>query len=168
MTKLLGVFTLALCVPAALLANQAAQDEQDGQGQDERRGRGQRLVGQYEIVEGAKDGEEISAERLKDNTVAITRDTISVVDREKKELFSATYKLARGEERGLWKIDMVSKVPNEGEKAVGLLKRDGEQLWLIYGLDGKRPENFEKTTKGQHLFKMKRQSETPDLNEPAE
>ncbi|HEX6985213.1 MAG TPA: hypothetical protein VF170_07540, partial [Planctomycetaceae bacterium] len=139
-------------------------------GQDDPSGRRdprQRLVGQYEIVEGAKDGEAIPKDRL-NNTVAITRDTIAVVDREKKELYSAKYELRRGGERGLWQIDMESKVPEEGAKAVGLLKREGEQLWLIYDLNGVRPENFDKTAKGQHLFKMKRKADEPSLNEPTD
>jgi uncharacterized protein (TIGR03067 family) len=155
MAKLLGVTALFLGLPAALLASQGQQNDQS---QDQTRDPGRRLVGQYEIFEAAKDGTAIPRDRLK-NTVTFTRDTIAVIDPEKKELYSASYKLTRAGERGQWRIDMESKVPQAGSKAVGLLKRTDDQLWLIYALDGKRPENFDKTTKGQHLFKMKRKAE---------
>jgi uncharacterized protein (TIGR03067 family) len=160
MATRLGIAALFLGLPAVLLANQAQQNQPS---QDQTRDRTRRLVGQYEIVEAAKDGTAIPKDRLK-NTVTFTRDTIAVIDPEKKELYSASYKLTRGSERGLWQIDMESKVPQAGAKAVGLLKRTEDQLWLIYALDGKRPENFEKTTKGQHLFKMKRKAEAPDVS----
>ena len=156
MRPLFDAFAISLCMPVMLFAQQTAQNSE---AQSQERDRGRRIVGQYEITSGAKDGVEIPKERL-NNTVAITRDTIAVVDRDKKELYSASYKLTRsGTERGLWNIDMESKVPQAGSKAVGLLKRNGEELWLIYAIDGKRPENFEKTTKGQHLFKMKRKAD---------
>ena len=162
MKSLFDALALSLCLPAVLLAQEAAQNS-DAQRQE--RDRGRRLVGQYEITEAAKDGVEIPKERL-NNTVAITRDTIAVVDRDKKELYSASYKLTQSQtERGQWQIDMVSKVPQAGAKAAGLLRRNGQELWLIYALEGERPENFDKTTKGQHLFKMKRKADAPDLNE---
>ena len=164
MARLLGAFALALFVPAMLAAQEGR-----GDGSGEGRGRGRALIGQYEITGGEKDGEAIPADRLKDNTVAITEDTFAVVDRDKKELYSAKYTLKRKDgQRGLWDIELESKVPKEGAKAVGLLKREGQEVWLIYALSGDRPEGFEKTEKGQHLFKMKRTAEAAGLNEPAE
>ena len=164
MTRLLGAFALALFVPAMLPAQEGR-----GDGSGEGRGRGRALIGQYEITGGEKDGEPIPEDRLKDNTVAITEDTFAVVDRDKQELYSAKYKLKRPDgQRGLWEIELESKVPKEGAKAVGLLKREGQEVWLIYALSGDRPEGFEKTAQGQHLFKMKRTAEAADLNESAE
>lgn len=133
----------------------------------------EKIVGSYSITEGAKNGEKIPAERIKDSTVAITPDTIAVVDRDQKKLYSAKYKLMPGGESGVWKIDMESQVPQEGTKALGLLKQDGEQLWLIYTpaderslTNNKRPEGFDKTEEGQHLFKMKRHADAASLNTP--
>jgi len=100
--------------------------------------------------------------------VAITRDTIAVVDLERKELYSARYKVGKKNEDGIWQINMTSKSPKEGTPAVGLLKRDGEHVWLIYDLNGKRPAGFEKTTEGQHLFKMARKTEKSKAGESAE
>lgn len=167
MKKLLVAAAVCSLIPIASLANQAPKAEAPEADAESRRP-GQRLIGHYHIKEGAKDGEEIPAEQLKDNTVAISKDTIAVVDRDKKELYSAKYKVSRGGERGLWNVDMESKVPKAGEKALGLLKRDGNKLWLIYAISGERPKSFDKTEKGQHLFKMERESKQPDLNEPAE
>lgn len=158
MNKRFCIFTLAFALPAILYAAQddsATAKDESSAGKDT-----ERLVGEYEIVEGAKDGAKIPAERLKNNTVAITRDTIAVVDPDRKELYSARYKLGPENDEGVAQINMRSKSPKEGANAVGLLKRDGEQLWLIYDISNKRPENFEKTTEGQHLFKMKRKQAT--------
>ena len=166
MRKLLSVLALALAVPAASLAG-----PQDGSGEGNSDGTGGRkgLVGEYRITAGEKDGRPVPEERLKDNTVALTEDTFAVVDRDSKELYSATYKLTkRPGEKGLWDIDLESKAPREGAKAVGLLKRDGKEVWLIYALGEARPENFDKTEKGQHLFKMTRSAKAADANEPAE
>ncbi|MGC1274649.1 MAG: TIGR03067 domain-containing protein [Planctomycetaceae bacterium] len=158
MSTRLYILTSALCLPAAWLAAQDKPADQSGKPPaDERL---ERLVGEYEIVEGAKDGAKIPAERLKNNTVAITRDTIAVVDPDRKELYSARFKLGPANDEGVAQINMRSKSPKEGANAVGLLKRDGDQLWLIYDVNNKRPENFERTTVGQHLFKMKRKQAT--------
>lgn len=165
------IATIAFAIATPLLANQAPEQKED-QSRDESE---QKIVGSYSITEGAKDGEKIPADRLKDSTVAITKDTIAVVDRDQKKLYSASYQLSRGGESGLWKIDLESQVPKEGAKAIGLLKQDGQQLWLIYSLadeksltNAKRPTGFDKTEQGQHLFKMKRQTKAPTLNQPAE
>lgn len=156
--------TLACCffVPAALPAFQ----ETPAEGEQQRRRPAQRIAGKYRITEGAKDGEKIPAERLKDSTVAITAENIAVLDHDEKQLYAAKYTLTRGSERGTWNVELVSMLPKEGEKALGLVKRDGEQVWLIYGLDGKRPTGFEKTEKGQHLFKLKREAKEPSLTKP--
>ena len=164
MTRLLGVLTLALSVPATSLAG-----PQDGSGEGKSDGAGGRkaLIGQYKITAGEKDGLEIPAERL-NNSVTITEDTFAVVDRDKKELYAAKYKLKRKQgEKGLFEIDMESTAPQEGAKAVGLLKRDGKEVWLIYALGENRPENFEKTIRGQHLFKMTRTTK-PAADAPPE
>ncbi len=158
MARLLGVFTLALAVPAALLAA-----DPPAEGKAKPKGKGQALIGQYEITGGEKDGTPIPAERLKGSTVTITEDTIAVIDGEKKELYSAKYTLVKmPEEKGAWEIDMESKVPKEGAKALGLIKRDAKGVVLIYALGDSRPEAFDKTEKGQHLFKLTRTAKPAD------
>ena len=157
MKRLLGAFTLALVVPAALVAADAKSE--DKRSED----KAKPLIGQYDITGGEKDGTAIPAERLKGSTVAITGDTIAVVDGQNKELYSAKYKLAEvPDQKGIWRVDMASKVPREGAKAAGLIKLDGEQVWLIYSIGEARPDGFDKTEQGQHLFKLKRTAKPAD------
>jgi uncharacterized protein (TIGR03067 family) len=161
------VTTAALCLPAVLFA---AQEETAGpsaqQPEDERL---ERLVGEYQIVEAAKNGTSIPVERLKNNTVVFTRDTIAVVDPDRKELYSARYKIGPANDEGVVQVNMRSKSPKEGDAALGLLKLDKDRLWLIYGLSGERPTSFEKTTEGEHLFKMKRKTAKKQVaEEPTE
>ena len=158
------LLTFAAALPAVALA---AEDDPNASPDAATRERLQQLVGEYEIFEGAKDGTAVPAERLKSNVVVFTRDTIAVVDPDRKELYSARYKIGPANDQGVVQINMRSQSPKEGENAVGLLKRDGEQLWLIYDLNNKRPETFEKTTIGQHLFKLKRKDVKP-AEKPAE
>jgi len=162
MTRLLGVLALALSTPAF-----AGPQDGSGEGKSDAAGGRKALIGQYKITAGEKDGLAIPAERL-NNSVTITEDTFAVVDRDKKELYAAKYKLKRKKgEKGLFEIDMESTAPQEGSKAIGLLKRDGKEVWLIYALGETRPENFEKTIKNQHLFKMTRTTK-PAADAPAE
>jgi uncharacterized protein (TIGR03067 family) len=164
-----ALIAAAVCslLPIATSAYQVPKADASKADAEQRRP-GQRLIGHYHIREGAKDGEKVPEERIKNSSVAITADTITVVDHNDKEVYAASYKLTRGKDRGLWNVDMESKVPKKGEKALGLIKRDGETLSLIYSLTGKRPEGFDKTEKGQHLFKLERKSNEPTLKEPAD
>lgn len=165
MARLLGIFTLALFVPAALLA----ADPKDDKATSDAKTRRPPLVGEYRITSGEKNGEAIPEERLKDTVVAITEDTFAVVDREKKELYSAKYTLKKQPgEKGVWQIDLESKAPREGDKAIGLIKREGKEVWLIYALGETRPDGFEKTTEGQHLFKLTRTGKGADQKPPDE
>ena len=51
------------------------------------------LVGRYVIVSGEKDGTKEPEERIKGTVVTFTKDSVVVADKDKKELYSATYKL---------------------------------------------------------------------------
>jgi uncharacterized protein (TIGR03067 family) len=169
MKQILGILTLALFVPAALIAADT-EDKGDAKKAD---GKANAFVGHYKFTAGEKDGQIIPEDRLKDSTVAINNDTIAVLDRDKKEVYTAIYKLTKEKDgkgeggEGVWRIDMESRIPKEGSKAVGLIKRDGKQVWLIYDLTGKRPENFDKTAEHQHLFKLVRTSKEPTLEDSA-
>lgn len=169
MKTFLGILTLALFAPAALIAADP-QDQKDSKAGDQK---ANAFVGQYKFTAGEKDGKIIPEDRLKDSTVAIGNDTIAVLDRDRKEVYTAKYKLTKEKNgndegrKGVWRIDMESKTPQEGSKAVGLIKRDGKQVWLIYDLTGKRPDNFDKTAEHQHLFKLVRTSKEPTLEDTA-
>ncbi|MHB1558302.1 MAG: hypothetical protein ACYC61_12650, partial [Isosphaeraceae bacterium] len=76
-------------------------------------------------------------------------------DKEKKELYSATYRL--GSNENPVDIVMTSKVEGSaGEEARGLIKKVGETLHLIYALPtGEIPTGF-KTKEKQLMFVMKK------------
>ena len=112
------------------------------------------LVGRYAIVSGEKEGLKEPEERIKDTYVTFTRDKVVVVDKDKKERYSATYKLDSTKNPAT--IIMTSKVEGSaGEIARGLIKKDGDTLHLIYALPtGEIPAGF-KTREKQLMFVMK-------------
>ncbi len=63
-----------------------------------RRARREDLVGRYVIVSGEQDGAKEPEERIKGTVVTFTKDSVVVADKDKKELYSATYKLDSDEE----------------------------------------------------------------------
>lgn len=113
------------------------------------------LVGRYTIVSGEKDGLKEPEERIKDIVVTFTKDKVVVVDKDKKERYSASYKL--DSTRNPATIIMTSKVEGEaGEIARGLIKKEGDELHLIYALPtGEIPSGF-KTREKQLMFVMKK------------
>ena len=114
------------------------------------------LVGRYAIVSGEKDGLKEPEERIKDTYVTFTKDKVVVVDKDKKERYSASYTL--DSTRNPATIIMTSKVEGEaGEKARGLIKKEGDKLHLIYALPtGEIPSGF-KTREKQLMFVMKKE-----------
>ncbi len=112
------------------------------------------LVGRYVIVSGEKFGEKEPEERIKGTIVTFSKETVVVEDKDKKELYSATYKLDSTKNPS--DIVMTSKVKESaGEIARGLIKKEGETLTLIYALPtGEIPAGF-KTREKQLMFVMK-------------
>jgi uncharacterized protein (TIGR03067 family) len=113
------------------------------------------LVGRYVIVSGEKEGVKEPEDRVKGTTVAFTKDSVTVVDKVKKELYSASYKL--DSTRHPCDITMTSRVESTaGEIARGLIEKDGETVRLIYALPmGEIPTEF-KTKVKQLMFVMKK------------
>jgi uncharacterized protein (TIGR03067 family) len=113
-----------------------------------------KLDGTYTIVSGEEDGKAIPDERIKGAVVRFTGDAILGTDKDKKEFFSATYKLDSS--KTPWVIDMTSKRPKEAT-ATGLVKKDGDTLTIIYALPGgDAPKEF-KTKEKQQMFVLKPQ-----------
>jgi len=113
------------------------------------------LVGRYTIVSGEKDGLKEPEERIKGTIVTFTKDSVTVADKEKKERYSATYKLDSSKTPS--DIVMTSKVEgSSGDIARGLIQKEGETLRLIYALPkGEIPTEF-KTKENQLMFIMKK------------
>ena len=115
------------------------------------------LVGTYKLVEAHKDGMKSPKERVDASIVRFTEDTIVATDKEKKDVFSATYKLDTSKSPTV--IVMTSTLPDyKGAVANGLIEREGDTLRLIYtlpkelgGEDAPTPPKDFKTKKGQIL-----------------
>jgi uncharacterized protein (TIGR03067 family) len=113
------------------------------------------LVGRYVILAGERDGAKEPEERIKGTVVTFTKESVVVADKDKKELYSATYKLDSKKNPG--DIIMTSKVESwAGEVARGLIKKEGDTLHLIYALPaGEIPTEF-KTKPKQLMFLMRK------------
>ncbi len=125
---------------------------------------GKDLAGTYRLIDGMRNGERIATERLKDVTVRIEKNAITTYDKDKREVYAASYQIERKEKP--WKIHMEAKlVPNDprsgkpdgvGTKAEGLIEVDGETVKLIYALPGgSAPTDF-KCEANQQMFVLKR------------
>ena len=111
-----------------------------------------KLEGKYTIVRGEEMGMAVPAERLQGSLVRFTKDEVVGTDKDRKELFVASYTLDTGTKP--WKIRMKSKAPKEVE-TTGLIKKEGDQVVLIYALPGgKEPTEF-KTADKQQMFWLK-------------
>jgi uncharacterized protein (TIGR03067 family) len=139
--------TLTLGVAALLLAGAAAAaDDAGGASQ---------LVGTYTIVAGEKFGQKEPADRVKDITVRFTDKEVVVTDKDKKQVYAASYKLATNQKP--WRITMVSTLaPSAGQTAKGLIEKKGDTVRLIYAEGGgEMPTDF-KTKDKQLMFVMKK------------
>lgn len=136
------------------------------------------LRGSYRIVAGEKFGEPVPADRLKDNRVVITADTFAVVDKDSKNLYASTYKLAPAQDLklknkdGVWFADLISTIPDQGSKAPALIRvqmkkqKEGQEnaepeiggLILIYSLSEDRPTRF-KTGAKDLLFRLRKMAD---------
>ncbi len=159
-TRLLGAAAVGLSAACASLSLPAADPpaKPAEKKAEKKLGDAARLAGEYTFLSGEKGGEAIPPEHLKDNIAVFDGNTIAVIDKDRKQLYSSTYKLSKGEtpKKNVWRIDMVSQLPKEGEKAAGMIKLDGDQVWLVYGLGDDRAKDFKTTGAHENLFKMKR------------
>jgi uncharacterized protein (TIGR03067 family) len=127
------------------------------------------LVGRYTITSGEKEGSKEPQERITGTTVTFTKETVIVADKEKKEIYSASYKLDTKTNPA--QITMTSKVAGSaGEIARGLIQQDKDDdnvVRLIYALPtGEIPTEF-KSKEKQLMFVMKREKEKEPANSPA-
>jgi uncharacterized protein (TIGR03067 family) len=114
------------------------------------------LVGGYTIVAGEKFGVKEPEERILGSTVQFSEDRIVVSDKDKHEVYGATYELEPGEGEGPRRITMTSKLASdEGEVAKGLIEKHGDEIRLIYALPGGQEPTEFKTKEKQLLFVMK-------------
>ena len=118
------------------------------------------LVGQYVITSGEKEGVKEPDERIKGTTVTFTKEKVIVADKDKKEIYSASYTLDTTTTP--CEITMTSQVKDSvGEIARGLIQKDKDDdkvVRLIYALPtGEIPKEF-KTKEKQLMFVLKKQA----------
>ena len=116
------------------------------------------LIGRYNIVDGEKEGAKEPKDRFDGIAVTFTKDTVVVADKEKKEIYSASYKL--NSTTNPCDITMTSRVKDSaGEVARGLIQKEGDTVKLIYALpSGEVPTKFQ-TKEKQLYFVMKKAAE---------
>jgi len=110
------------------------------------------LEGTYSIVSGEKDGIPIPEERLIGSLVVITKDKIFGADKEKNGLFAVSYSL--NATWTPWVIKMKRIFP-KGEETLGLVKKEGDVVTLVYALPGGDAPNSFRSGDKQHLFVLK-------------
>jgi uncharacterized protein (TIGR03067 family) len=150
------VALLALCPAVAL-----TQEKPDGKAELKAKD----LAGTWKIVESHKDGVKSPKEHFEGTIVRFTEDAIVATDKEKKDVYSASYKLDTSKSPAV--IVMTSTLPdNKGAVANGLIEREGDTLRLIYtlpkelgGEDAPTPPKDFKTKKGQILSVMQKRTE---------
>jgi uncharacterized protein (TIGR03067 family) len=117
---------------------------------------GMNLAGNYTIVAGEREGQKETPEHIQGTAVTFTGNTVTVTDKDKKETYVATYKLDTSKNPAV--IMMTEKTgPTKGERARGLIEKDGDTVKLIYALPGgEMPTGFDKTKDKQLMFVLKR------------
>lgn len=113
-----------------------------------------RIAGRYQIVSGEKFGVKVPEKDFDGSVVVFTTDTIVMTDKDQKQSYAATFKLEPGEKH--CRITMTSTLAgNQGQRARGLVEKQGETLRLIYALPGgDEPTEF-RTRDKQLLFVLK-------------
>ena len=115
-----------------------------------------RLEGTYKIVSSESHGKPTPAEKIKDVTVTVTRDSIVAVDASKKDAYAATYTLDTSQTPVV--IHMLSTLDGTRDAtAKGLIRVDGNRVRLIYRLPtgDQDPISFQ-TREGQVMVVLER------------
>jgi uncharacterized protein (TIGR03067 family) len=152
---LLLKITFALGFVSLLNSLAAAQQTESASSKADKTCTPESLVGRYIIIDGEKEGVKEPDERIKGTTVTFSKDSVVVADKDKKEIYVASYKL--NATTNPCDITMTSRVESSGgEIARGLIQKEGDTIRLIYALPtGKVPATF-KTKEKQLMFVMKK------------
>ena len=147
--------TLALGLVSLLNSLAAAQQAESASSKADKTCTPESLVGRYVIIDGEKEGVKEPDERIKGTTVTFSNETVVVADKDKKEIYAASYKL--NATTNPCDITMTSRVESSGgEIARGLIQKEGDTVRLIYALPtGEVPATF-KTKEKQLMFVMKK------------
>jgi uncharacterized protein (TIGR03067 family) len=106
----------------------------------------QSLEGSYTILSGEREGKPIPMAEIDGSTVVVTKTNIMSADKDKKELFSATYTLDLTKTPAT--ISMTRRMPGKDgstieETAAGLVKWEMDKVTIVYAMPGgKTPTEF--------------------------
>jgi uncharacterized protein (TIGR03067 family) len=125
-----------------------------GQGQEDKFDAA-KLTGTWKYVSAEKSGEKVDAARLKDGTVIITKETITLKG---DATFVMKYVLDPAQKPVTIKLTMTESPFGAGATAEGILELNGDELRLCYAQTGAAaPKKFEtKEGSNHHLFVLKR------------
>jgi uncharacterized protein (TIGR03067 family) len=114
-----------------------------------------KLVGTWTYVSGEKNGEKLGEDRLKNQTVTITKETWTLKADDK---FVMKYELDTKQNPVGIKFTMTESPFGPGAVAKGIIELKGDELKLAYHpMDGDAPKKFEaKEGSNHHYFVLKR------------
>ena len=114
-----------------------------------------KLVGTYRITVGQEfGGKKKPSDKITDTFVKFTKDRITVIDSDDKEVYIQTYKLDADAKP--CKLMLKAVKPKVAEEVEGLIKMDGDTVTLIYALPGAEAPTEFKTKDKQLMFTMKK------------
>ncbi len=148
--------TTAIGLGLALLLTTAARG-QDAKTTTE--AKANEFEGAYTITAGEDNGKAVSDDMVKGTSVRITGDSIIVAGKDNKEIYVTKYVLdAKKSPAAITMTETGGPRGRKGQKAQGIIKRDGETVMLCYGYEGGIVPTDFKTTAGekQLCFTMKR------------
>src|SRR5262249_27915700 len=108
-----------------------------------------KLVGKWKYLSGEKDGEKVGEDRLKDQTVTITKETFTLKG---EATFVMKYEIDAKKSPATVNFTMTESPFGAGATAEGILELKGDELKVCYApMGGARPKTFG-TKKGSKDF----------------
>jgi len=113
-----------------------------------------KLVGTWKYVSGEKAGEKVDLDRIKGQTVTITKDTWTL---QGDDTFVMKYTVDASKKPAAIKLEMTESPFGAGAKAVGIIEVSGDDLKICYSPMGEEPpKTFATKDTKAHLFVLKR------------
>src|SRR5262249_3685871 len=115
-----------------------------------------KLDGTWKFVSGVKNGEKLTADQLKSQTVTIAKNTLTL--KSPDATFVMKFELDTKKSPVGIKLEITESPFGPGAKAAGIIELKGDELKLCYApLEGDAPKMFEaKEGSKAHLFNLKR------------
>lgn len=116
-----------------------------------------KLVGDWTIISGSRAGEDVSKERLAAQKVKIAKDKI-VLEAGPNMTFVISYEIDATKSPATLDMKIKEGPESEGSEAVGIIKFEGDTVWLCYdAFNGERPKKFETSEENKYfLFNLKK------------